>query len=199
MPYDPQQHHRRSIRLKGFDYTSAGAYFLTICVQQGQCTLGEINGGEMHPSIFGRIAAECWDDLPNHYPHLILDAFVVMPNHVHGILVLDDISVGADFKPASTTDSPDTVGAGLKPAPTQRHALPEIVRAFKTFSARRINVMKNVKGIPFWQRNYYEHIIRNERSYFAIRDYIYDNPINWQKDQLYPYGPSNKFNRHWQR
>ena len=196
MAYDPKQHHRHSIRLKGYDYSSAGAYFVTICVHNGESTLGEITNDEMNPSLFGRIAAECWDDLPNHYPHLILDAFVVMPNHVHGILVLDDIPVRAGLKPARD-DTPDDVGAGLKPAPTTRHALSEIVRAFKTFSARRINTARNAKGIPFWQRNYYEHIIRNERSYFAIRDYIFNNPINWREDKLHPKAPSNQFNRHW--
>ena len=115
MAYDPKQHHRHSIRLKGYDYSSAGAYFVTICVHNGESTLGEITNDEMNPSLFGRIAAECWDDLPNHYPHLILDAFVVMPNHVHGILVLDDIPVGAGLKPARD-DTPDDVGAGLETA-----------------------------------------------------------------------------------
>ena len=188
MAYDPKQHHRHSIRLKGYDYSSAGAYFVTMCVHHGKCLLGQINDNEMLLSSFGQTAAECWEDLPNHYPHLILDAFVIMPNHVHGIFILDDPHVGAGLKPAPTDATA---------APTKRHGLPEIVRAFKTFSARRINSTRNGKGIPFWQRNYYEHIIRNERSYLAIRDYIFNNIVNWDKDQLHPHAPSNQFNRYW--
>jgi REP element-mobilizing transposase RayT len=181
MRYDPRRHHRRPIRLQEYDYSSAGAYFVTICAHKGACSLGDIIDNETCLSPFGWIVAECWEDLPNHYPHVILDAFVVMPNHIHGMIVLDDTAVGA----------------GLKPAPTKRHGLSEIVRAFKTFSARRINIARNTQGIPFWQRNYYEHIIRNERSYMAIRDYIFNNPVNWHKDRLHPHAPGNQFNRHW--
>ena len=92
------------------------------------------------------------------------------------------------------------VGAGLRPVPTssvKRHGLPEIIRAFKSFSARRINQSKGIQGQPFWQRNYYEHIIRNERAYFAIREYILSNPVNWGADKLNPTMPTNQFNRYW--
>jgi REP element-mobilizing transposase RayT len=91
MTYDPRKHHRRSIRLKGYDYSLAGAYFVTVCVHRGRCLLGEIRDGEMHLNGLGEIAAAAWDDLPNHYPHVVLGAFVVMPNHVHGVVVLDDV------------------------------------------------------------------------------------------------------------
>jgi REP element-mobilizing transposase RayT len=179
MPYDPGEHHRRSIRLKGYDYAQAGAYFVTICVRGGQCLLGEVREGEMHLNALGEVVLACWEDLPNHYAHVILDAFGIMPNHAHGIIVLDD------------------VGAGLEPAHEKRHGLPEIVRALKTFSARRINVLRQARGTPFWQRNYYEHIIRNERALNAIREYIGNNPVNWEADQLHPDAASNRFNAEW--
>jgi len=181
--YDPNRHHRRSIRLKGYDYTQAGAYFVTICVYQWECLLGDVRDGEMVLSEYGRIVQETWDDLPNHYPHMELDAWVIMPNHVHGIIVL-----------TPDVDDVDVVGAGLRPAPTKaarkssprRHDLPEIVRALKSFSARRINQLRHSPGVPVWQRNYYERIIRTERALQAIRQYILDNPIRWHLDRYNP-------------
>jgi putative transposase len=188
MAYDPHKHHRRSIRLKGYDYSQAGAYFVTICIKGGQCLLGHVVDGVMQLNELGEIVQACWDDLPSHYPNVILDAFGIMPNHVHGIIVIDD--VGAGLVGAG-------VGAGFKPAPTKRHGLPEIMRAFKTFSARRINVMRDQVGTPLWQRNYYEHIIRNERALNAIREYIINNPANWTTAQLHPDALPNKFNAIW--
>ena len=112
-----------------------------------------------------------------------------MPNHMHGIVILteaqatdDDMRVGADPKTDVGAISKINVGAGLKPAPTTHHGLSEIVRAFKTFSARRINALHNTVGTPFWQRNYYEHIIRNQSALDRIRQYIADNPARWSED-----------------
>ena len=146
----------------------------------------------MNLSILGTIVVECWEDLPNHYSRVILDAFVVMPNHVHGVVVLEDNSASEE-----SNSGQEEKRAGYKPAPTKPHSVSEIIRGFKTFSAKRINEIKNTQGVPFWQRNYYEHIIRNERAYIAIRDYILNNPANWDKDQLHPGAPANQFNRHW--
>jgi putative transposase len=182
MTYDPAKHHRRSIRLKGYDYTSPGAYFVTVCVRDRECVLGDVSNGEMELSDAGHVVQACWDDLPNHYPHVQLDAFVVMPNHVHGVIFLldDPTAVGVTVG----------VGAGLRPAPTaprgERHGLPEIVRAFKSFSARRINEMHHTAGAPFWQRGFYEHIVRNERQLDAIRRYVVDNPLKWALDRDHP-------------
>ena len=167
MNYDPDKHHRRSIRLRGYDYEQAGAYFTTICIHDRRSMFGEVEHEQMRLNPYGHIVTECWCDLVKHYPNVELDAFVVMPNHVHGIIVLTD---------------DDNVGAGLKPAPTGRHGLPEIVRAFKTFSARRINQMRNTPGVPVWQRNYYEHVIRNEEDLEDIRQYIVGNPAQWPED-----------------
>jgi REP element-mobilizing transposase RayT len=182
MKYDPQCHHRRSIRLKGYDYTQAGVYFITICTQDRACLFGEVVGGEMRVNPLGEIVAWTWNDLPNHNPHVELDAFVVMPNHVHGIIVIVDNPVGAGSEPAPT----------MAMVTIRRHGLPEIVRQFKTFSARRINALRGTPGIPVWQRNYYEHIIRDEESLKRIREYIANNPMQWALDRENPVGTGSE-------
>ena len=159
------------MRLRGFDYRQNGAYFVTICAHNRVPLFGEIIDGEMRLNEAGQIVQATWDNLPKHYPNIELDAWVIMPNHVHGIIVLVD---------------PHNVGAGLKPAPTpagqKRHPLSEIVRGFKTFSARGINRERGAPGVSVWQRNYYEHIIRNEASLHDIRNYIIHNPAKWPDD-----------------
>ena len=130
---------------------------------------GDVMQDKMQLNDSGRLVLDCWNDLPNHYLHVELDEFVVMPNHIHGIIVLT---------PAER--------AGLKPARTTRHPLSEIVRAFKTFSARRINALSITQGQPVWQRNYYEHVIRNEKTLQAVREYILNNPAKWAEDKENP-------------
>ncbi len=157
---------RRPIRLQGYDYSRAGAYFVTVCTHDRLCLFGEIADRRMALNDAGRMVQQVWDDLPNHYSHVELDECVVMPNHVHGIVVI--------------------VGAGFKPAPTKRHGLPEIVRALKAFSARRINEIRNTPGVKLWQRGYYEHIIRNDDELNRIREYIANNPMKWEMDRENP-------------
>ena len=113
-------------------------------------------------------------NLTDHYQNIKLDKFIVMPNHIHGIIILMDM---------------DDVGAGLKPAPTdltKYYPLSEIIRAFKTFSARHVNELRKTPGIPVWQRNYHEHIVRNENELNRIREYIMNNPLRWQYDRENP-------------
>jgi hypothetical protein len=133
MKYNPDMHHRQSVRLKGYDYSQTGAYFVTVCTYNRACLFGSVVDSLMVLNEVGRYVQATWDGLPGHYSGAELDAFVVMPNHVHGIIVLGD-----------------AVGAGLKPAPTRRHGLSEIIRGFKTFSARAINVSRNMPGTPVW-------------------------------------------------
>jgi REP element-mobilizing transposase RayT len=122
-----------------------------------------------------------WEKLPQHYSNIALNAFVVMPNHIHGIIEITH-AVGAGFKPAPTPPEPaNNIVVGIQ----KQHPLSEIVRALKTFSARQINELRNMQGVKLWQRNYYEHIIRNGRSYRHIADYIENNPTSWQKDQFF--------------
>lgn len=185
MKYNPNKHHRRSIRLKGYDYTQAGAYFITICTWQRESLLGEVINGEIQLSRYGQTVQFNWDILPKRYPNVELDAFIVMPNHVHGIILLKENRLeGAGLEKLSVGASTLSV----KPAPTKSktYGLPEIVRGFKTFSGRRINQLRFQAGTPAWQRGYYEHIIRHEESLTAIREYIFNNPLCWEKDDLYP-------------
>ena len=187
--YNPEIHHRRSIRLKGYDYSQEGLYFVTVCVHNRECLFGEIENGEMRLNEYGNIVKMVWDNLPQHYSNIALNAFVVMPNHIHGIIEIT-APMGAGFVGTGL------VGAGLKPAPTppppppmmtttKNHGLPEIIRALKTFSARQINELRNMQGEKLWQRNYHEHIIRNEQSYQTIAQYIENNPARWENDRFF--------------
>ena len=193
--YDPERHHRRSIRLKGYDYTQPGAYFITICTEGRVCILADIVNGEAVLSPFGKLVCKTWNDLASHYPHLRLDAFVVMPNHIHAIMVLvDDLFVGAGLSGCDQQFG-EEIQPQSHPRPAliernsplqKRHAIPEIVRALKSFSARAINYARETPGASVWQRDYYEHIIRNEEELFTIRTYIVTNPLGWDSDRDNP-------------
>ena len=204
--FEPLVDGRESIRLDGFDYTRAGAYFVTCCIERRKRILGTVRCGVMHLSDAGHAVADAWQRLPAHYPHVQLDAFVVMPDHVHGIIVLvpDD---GWDMVAGRSGASDDghgtgQVGAGLRPAPAvptlrpspdapgpptrpRRHALPEIVRAFKSFSARAINQHQGTPGARVWQRNYFERIIWSQHQLEATRRYIRNNPAKWGDDRFH--------------
>jgi putative transposase len=192
---DVSKHHRRSIRLRGYDYAQAGAYFVTIVTRDRVCLFGEVINGEMRLNDRGGLIHSVWDELPDHYPGVKCDAFIVMPNHVHGIIVLaneggvGESDVGAGLKPARTGLRPTTApGAALNPAPT----LSEIIRGFKTFSARRINQLRHMPATPVWQRNYYEHIVRGESELNRIREYIANNPLQWEFDQENPFRTTDR-------
>ena len=157
-PYDVviPFHNRRSARVKAHDYTLAGAYFITICTAERACIFGDVDGGEMRLNDSGHAVQKTWDGLPDHYHRVELDAFVVMPNHIHGILVL----------------------AG-EPSP---HGLSEIVRGFKTFSARGVNNIRNARNVAVWQRSYHDHVVRDDADLDRLRRYIADNPAGWAND-----------------
>ncbi len=195
---------RRSLRLPEYDYAQAGAYFVTICVQGRECVLGEVRDGVMQANDFGKIVQDCWYALPNHYPGVSLDAFVVMPNHVHGVIVLGGVEVGPPVGaglPLGRTCRPagrgkvevgPPVGAGLprpyrdETAPTPQPTLGQVVGYFKYQTTKMINLLRRQPGTKFWQRNYYEHVIRNEDSLTRIREYILTNPRRWDLDQENP-------------
>ena len=172
---------------------------MTIVAWQRESLFGEVVDGKMMLNRHGYIVCDAWFDLKNHYQHVELGEFVIMPNHVHGIIVLTDD--GRDGSSASGgTNSPDITYAGTDNLPVNqnrpyvksqpRHGLPEIIRAFKSFSARRINRQRRTDGIPVWQRNYYEHIIRNEREMDNITKYIETNPLRWNEDDENPMKPN---------
>jgi len=158
-------HKRRSIRLKAFDYSEAGAYFVTVCTHQRQCLLGNVIDGQVQLTAWGGIVAKCWHTIQEHFPEMEPDAFVVMPNHVHGILII-------------APTAPATVGA--------RHAPPllgAVIGSFKSSSTKYIRRLQADPEVGVWQRNYYEHVIRNEASLNRIREYIATNPARWELDR----------------
>jgi len=203
----PERHHRRSIRLKGYDYRQAGAYFVTICTQDRAFLFGQVVHDEMQLNDAGKMVYDVWNDLPAFYPGVQTDAFIVMPNHIHGIIIL----VGADPRvcpnagPRACPDSgpracPGQPSVGVGPraysgqpqggAPTL--GLPDVVHRFKTMTTKRYaDGVRRLGWEPFrgrlWQRNYYEHIIRNEKSLNRIREYILTNPMRWELDRKNPH------------
>lgn len=180
-----------SIRLKNWDYSDPGFYFVTICTKDRKNIFGEIVDGKMVLNKYGYIVKYCWRDLPNHYKNCIVDSYIIMPNHFHGIIRIKNVhhynNVEMGFKPISD--------AGYKPASTwyKQYSLFEMIRGFKTFSSKKITRLRQrlCRGenlvnhaIYFrWQKSYYEHIIRNEQSLYRIRQYIKNNPINWDVDR----------------
>ncbi|MBU4016490.1 transposase [Patescibacteria group bacterium] len=194
MKYNPDIHHRESIRLKGYDYFQNGAYFITICIQNRENRFGEIKNKKMFLNDPGRMIDTCWNKLTIKYCHITLDEFVVMPNHFHGIIIIDNKNVGVPLV-GTRKHADETLQinkrAGTRPAPTIKiQTIGNIIGAFKSISTHEyINGVKNNNWHSFdgrlWQKNYYEHIIRDERSLQEIREYIINNPSNWEKDELY--------------
>jgi REP element-mobilizing transposase RayT len=240
--YNPHTHHRRSIRLKGYDYSQAGLYFITICCQDRIYRFGDVKNGEMVLNEFGEIAHNEWIKLTDRFDNFELDVFQIMPNHMHGIILLNDVGatlavdqnelvaqnsydelnelnnqnelvaqnsydelnelnnqneldesncitdqndvnhVGAGFTPDQNDFN--YTRAGASPAPT----VFDIVGAYKSLVANGcLNIYKSKNEImgKFWQRNYWEHIIRNDESYQHISNYIINNPQNWHDDKFY--------------
>ncbi|MFC2016022.1 transposase [Chloroflexota bacterium] len=214
---------RRSIRLPGYDYASPGAYFVTVCVCEGECLLGEVVDSEMRLSDCGRLAHDFWAQIPLHFPNVSIDSFVIMPNHLHATVVIEEgVVEGSDGRTEGkgvagvkgeatsplqkTWDNDRGRGAVAAPVgaedtdepPSDRvkgPSLGQIMAYFKHQTTKQINGMRDSVGIPFWQRNYWEHIVRSEESLNRIRRYIEGNPARWVDDQLHPGAPPNPFNQ----
>jgi REP element-mobilizing transposase RayT len=172
--YNPKIHHRRSIRLKGYDYAQAGLYYITICTQNRACLFGEIQNGEMNLNDAGKMVENEWFKLPQRFQNIQLREYIVMPNHFHAILEI----LGATLvvAPNNNTVAPTALGG--------------MIGAFESITTvEYIRGVKNNNWKPFngklWQRNYWEHIIRSEQSYNRISKYIFDNPENWKSSKLY--------------
>ena len=170
MTSDPSKHRRRSIRLQGYDYSRAGAYFVTVCAQNREYLFGEIADGEMRLNEAGKIVRNEWLRTGDIRSNVELDAFVVMPNHLHASVFLSDEPRRRGDRPvAPTGPTPGSIGA--------------IMAGFKSITTKRINEMRNTPGASVWQRNYYEHIIRDGESLDKIREYIVNNPMQWAFDR----------------
>ena len=218
--YNPDIHHRKSIRLVGYDYSQVGLYFITICCEDRICRFGYIEDGKMTLNIYGKIAYDEWTKLPERFPNIELDVFQVMPNHIHGIIV---ITVGATLAVAQNDSvAPNDIGAQndidaqndmvaqngtgiqndsgidnnrarvnrdngarVNRAPT----IGNVIGAYKslvTHGCLEIYKSKNEMMGKLWQRNYWEHIIRNDISYRRISEYIINNPVKWIDDKFNP-------------
>ncbi len=171
---DSTLHHRRSIRLKGYDYTQPGAYFVTLLAYQRQCLFCKITNGQVSISPIGQILQDQWLKLPDYFPFLALGTFVIMPNHLHGILILK--SVSKEQAPHQQTDE------GSGPKGTQPGSVGAILQTYKSVCTRRA---RQYADIRIWQPNYYEHIIRTEEEWERIHQYILANPVNWVRDDYW--------------
>ncbi len=182
MTFDSHIHHRQSVRWRGFDYTSEGAYFVTICVQNRQSIFGEIQNGIMILNDVGAMIQDTWFQMPDRYSGIALDAFVVMPNHIHGIVVLNPPEVGV-----TPRGCPVAAGQARGPAPT---SLSKVIHRYKSLTTARYRCAVDEQRWPpfehrLWQRNYFDHVIRDEDDLNRIRDYIVENPKNWATDEEY--------------
>lgn len=173
--------HRRSIRLPRYDYTQPGDYFITICAASRQCIFGEITAKEsrLSASPIGELVIDSWESIPLHFPSVILDEYVLMPNHLHGILKITECLEIGTRDPAMTTKVEDYG----KPVP---RSIPTIIRSFKSIVSRRVIDYGLGIGRPVWQRNYYEHVVRSELDLGEIRKYISENPAKWLVDPENP-------------
>ena len=205
--YDPQKQHRRSIRLKGWDYRRPGWYFVTINVKNRECLFGRVENQKMILNQFGRIVDYHWQRLPNHFKHIELDEFYVMPDHLHGIIHIirwpggvgtdESAVVGAKHfleensnmrnKWLHGKDLANLKDAGGNASPlhsgTQSGSLSSIMQNFALWTTRKINRVRHTPGVKLWQRDYYDRIIRNETELKRIRRYIIENPLNWTGDE----------------
>jgi putative transposase len=179
--YDPNEHHRRSIRLKGWDYSQAGGYFITICTRDRACLFGNVRDGQMRMNDKGRIAHSEWFKTAELRSSVRLsdDEFVVMPNHIHGIIwIVDDVGATRRVAPIDMRAN--------NPHSPQSGSIGAIIGQYKSAITKRINALRGTRGSSVWQDNYYEHIIRNEKSLNCIRQYILDNPSRWAFDSENP-------------
>jgi putative transposase len=169
MPYTSFRQ-RKSPRLKNYDYSQSGAYFVTICTEGRQHLFGEVENSAMQISQTGQLCIEHWDDLPKHFPSIELDGFVVMPNHVHGILLLTEHPVGTTSMQSAR--------------PTKRPKLGTVIATYKAAVTRHVHRLNLLEG-QIWQDRYNDHIIRNERSLNYVRNYVATNPERWEQDTFY--------------
>jgi putative transposase len=198
MKYDPDTHDRRSIRLKGYDYELAGAYFVTICTQGRACLFGVVADGEMCLNDAGRMIEQWWFELNQKFPAVETDEFLIMPNHLHGIVVITDVPVGADLRVGPVPE-------GERPAHQGAHAgapLQTVIQWFKTMTTNEyIRAVKTASWPSFnrrlWQRNYFEHIIRDEESLLRIQQYILDNLSRWGFDRENPAATNPEAENSW--
>ena len=194
--FDHRKQHLRSIRLKNYDYRSEGAYYVTIVTYERECLFGEILDNEMHLSTYGEIVQKWWNELIIHFQNVETGAFIIMPNHIHGIIFITNERRGEVLSPHNRTNQNNkqdfnnteiSLKQGGETPPLPHRTLGQIVAYFKYKSTKEMNAVENTGTITkFWQRNYYEHVIRNENELKQKTDYIWDNPFRWDEDAENP-------------
>ena len=191
MKYNSEIHRRRTIRLNEYDYSQSGAYFVTIVTHNRDCLFGNVMDGVMVMNDCGENAKNYWLIIPQHFPNVLLDEFVIMPNHVHGIITIqtkNDVHVGVqNFEPLHVEHQQQKLQQKHHQNRYQ-HIIPKsigsIVRGFKIGVTKWFRQNNDIYKV--WQRNYYEHIIRNENELIKIREYIQNNPLKWEFDRENP-------------
>jgi len=172
---------RRSFRIKDYDYSSHGGYFVTLCVQNRLSLFGMIGDAGMQMNELGTCVSDCWEWLSVRYSFIELDVWTLMPNHLHGILILDPRRRGASRFALEEGEG------GSRTAPTTIKPLGRLIGAFKTVSTKRINAIRDTPGAVLWQRNFWERVIRNMDELNRIREYISLNPRRWLLDRENPH------------
>ena len=199
MKYNPAIHHRHSIRLKGYDYSQEGMYFVTICCQERICRFGKIENEEMILNDAGKMIEKWCGELSHNFLDIVMDTYIIMPNHFHAIIINNGegnpavaAAVGADLRVCPDTLDNQISGEHGNQISSEHTGSPlhRVVQWFKTMSTNEyIRGVKTLGWQPFdkklWQRNYWEHIIRNEQSCQRIANYIINNPTNWLNDNFY--------------
>ena len=170
---------RRSVRLRGYDYSQAGAYYVTVVTHRRRTLFGDVVDGEMRLNDAGRLIVDGWEWLASRHQYVELDAYVVMPNHLHGVIVI------AGEGGSRTAPTGEDVSQRAGPA-EKRKPLGRLVAAFKTVTTRRVNLARGTPGRMLWQRNYYEHVIRSDEEWNRVREYIANNPMRWELDAENP-------------
>ncbi len=173
--------HRRSIRLRAHDYSAPAIFFITICTHVDGPSFGNITHDQMTLNECGQLVESCWKEIPSHFPHVELDEFIIMPNHVHGILVARPV---AKDRRGVACYAPTNCNRRFRSPGTD--SLGAIIRSFKSAAARRINQLRGSPDAAVWQRNYYEHVIRNDYDFQDCRNYIINNPRKWAVDHENP-------------
>lgn len=190
MKDNAEKHHRRTIRLKDYDYSHAGAYFVTVCAWKKECLFGEIVDREVRLNDYGQVVMSEWQATAMIRHEVKLDEFIIMPNHLHGIVIINTNGpcVGANgcSPKIRRTEQMKTGRSAESPLRIKQKSISSLIAGFKSAVTKSINVARSAPGAPVWQRNYYEHIIRNEKELHAIRQYIRYNPMKWDEDDENP-------------
>lgn len=189
MSYDIQKQHRRSIRLNSYDYTQAGSYYITICTYNRESLFGKILDGHMMLNNLGEVVYDKWLSTESIRHNVTLDSFQIMPNHLHGIVTINNPN-GKESSPGR--GDPAGRSYEINERRLKPNSLGAIIGQFKSVSAKRINILRRNSSMPVWQRNYYEHVIRNEDDLNIVRQYIQNNPLQWDTDDYHPSKLVNK-------